>query len=458
MALRWQPGRGVLTPAIRLVRLAARPGIAFAVSALIGFGARATETAAKFLLQLTIARTLGPVGSGDIFLALSIANLACTMGRIGLDRALTFRIATAMAQGQDDSVQSLVGTGLTLCLVLSGALAVGVAAASGLLAQRVFHDPGFAAPLRIMAVSIVPLALLAMVVGVLNGVHRPSSAQLIGSALWPALAALLALIVRDLRSTVLVLLASIVIACLAGLLMLWQRGLLPRPALRRGAITSLTEIGWPLFVVDTVQITLISLPTLVLGMYRGAGEVGVFALANRISLILTVVLMVMAGLGSSRMASCHARGDQAGLQRVMRNLFVIATLASMPAVIALFVFAPDVLSLFGPSFTAGAAMLRWLLLGQVVGILFTCSPSILEMTGNGWRLRRVNLVALAVNTGFCFALIPPLGGLGAALATTFTLISYYVTCAIMAWRHLRIHASPLAMLVVSGRGRPETQR
>jgi O-antigen/teichoic acid export membrane protein len=78
---------------------------------------------------------------------------------------------------------------------------------------------------------------------------------------------------------------------------------------------------------------------------------------------------------------------------------------------------------------------------------------VLEMTGNGWRLRRVNVLALAVNVAFCFTLIPVFGGLGAALATALTLVSYYVICAMMAWRHLRIHASPLSVLAALGRGR-----
>ena len=358
-----------------------------------------------------------------------------------------------MAHGQDEAVDGLIGTGFTVALMLSCLMAMVVAAASGVLAERVFHNPGFAGPLRIMAISIVPLAILFMVIGVLNGVGRASSAQLVGSALWPALAATLVLVVRDVRGTVVVLVGCIFVACLVGLVMLWRRRLLPRLTVRPQALRSLTEIGWPLFVVDTVQVTLISLPTIVLGMYRSADEVGVFALSNRISLILTVVLMVMAALGASRMASSHARGDRAALQRVARNLFVVASMASAPAVIVLFIFAPQVLSIFGPSFVMGADMLRWLLVGQVAGILFTCAPNVLEMTGNGWRLRQVNLLALAINAAFCFTLIPAFGGLGAALATTLTFVIYNVICATMVWRYLRIHASPLAVLAAAGWGR-----
>ncbi len=422
--------------------------LAMVVSAGLGFGARAMETGSKFLLQLIIARTLGPSGSGNIFLALSIANVACTICRIGLDRSLTFHIATALARNEQPTLRPFLATGLAISLVLSCLLAAAMAATAGPMAGLLFHDPAFAGPMRGMAAAVVPLAMLAMVVGIFNGVSRSALAQLVGAALWPALAAVLALLVTDVETMVLVLLGAMCVATAIGLGLMWQRNLLPALAVTRAAARSLTRFAWPLFVIDTVQILLISLPTIILGMFADAGEVGVFSLANRISLILTIVLIVMAGLGSARMAAAHARDDRAALQRVMSTLLGISVLVSVPAITVLLMWAPFVLRQFGPGFEAGAGLLRLLLIGQGIGILFTCAPNVLEMTGHGWRLRRVNIAALLVNAALCFALIPPFGGLGAALATTATLVLYNTTCGVMVWRHLRVHASPLAVIRV----------
>ncbi len=417
----------------------------FLASAITGFGARAIETAAKFLLQFTIAGTLGSVGSGHIFLALSIANVACVIGRIGLDRSLSFRIATARALGQGALVKAQIATGLALCVFVSAALAAMLGIAASPMARLLFHDPGFAGTLGIMVASIPALAVLAMVVGILNGLERSGRAQLVGSAMWPALAAVLVLFARDVTAVAGVLLLSIVLATLAGLWMVGRHGWLSRHAIDREAARSLTVIGWPFLAVDAVQISLISMPTIVLGMLRDASEVGVFALANRVSLAMTIVMMVVGALGASRIAAAHALEDRARMQRVVRHLLLVSAAAALPVALALFVFAPVVLGLFGPEFAAGAGLLRWLLLGQVAGIVFTAAPNVLEMTGNGWRLRRTNLLALAVNVLCCVALIPTLGALGAALATTASLVGYNIMCVAMAWRHVRIHASPLAL-------------
>jgi O-antigen/teichoic acid export membrane protein len=164
------------------------------MSAMVGFGARGIEAGSKFALQVSVARILGPGGSGAVFMALTVVTLAATFGRIGLDRSLTFRIATTLASSDGEGLPVLIGTGMAICLMLSGALSLLVAMVAGPLATMVFHEPALIGPLRVLGFGIAPMAMLAMVIGVLNGVGRAGLAQLIGSAMWPLLAAVLVLL------------------------------------------------------------------------------------------------------------------------------------------------------------------------------------------------------------------------------------------------------------------------
>jgi O-antigen/teichoic acid export membrane protein len=430
------------------------------MSAMVGFGARGIEAGSKFALQVSVARILGPGGSGAVFMALTVVTLAATFGRIGLDRSLTFRIATTLASSDGEGLPVLIGTGMAICLMLSGALSLLVAMVAGPLATMVFHEPALIGPLRVLGFGITPMAMLAMVIGVLNGVGRAGLAQLIGSAMWPLLAAVLVLLPGTATGMAAMLLVALTTAAVSGLMALRRFVLLPTLRLNRAAWHALTEIGWPLCVVDTIQVTLISLPTIILGVFASLQDVGVFALCNRLSLIMTIVLMVMAGLGSSHMAAAHARRDVAALQRVMRHLIGIAMLCAAPALLLLAMVPQRVLLLFGPGFADGAPILRVLLVGQAVGIVFTCAPNVLEMTGNGWRLRRLNIAILAVNVAACFLLIPgsgpTSGAMGAALATSLTLVTYNVACGLMAWRYLGINASALSLLgMLPGRRRSQ---
>jgi O-antigen/teichoic acid export membrane protein len=421
-----------------------------AASALLGFVARGGEVGFKFLLQFEIARHLGADGSGAVFLALSIISIAATVGRAGLDRSLTLHLArnTALAQDGRQATDggAWIGSGLLIVaagsLLLAGLLSLSAPAAARLL----FHVPALTQPLRLMMAGIPGMALLAVLVGILNGLERPVLGQMLGGPLWPMLAIGFAFFAQTAAAANAALAVAMLLAALFGFLLLAAQGRLAHCRFSVATAVPLLRTGWSFFVIDGVQVTLISLPTLILGAFRTPAEVGVFSLASRISVVLTVVLIVMAGIGGSKVAMAHARGDAARVQSVTRNLLALALLAAAPAMILLLGIPGLLLSLFGPSFSGGGAVLRVLVLGQFAGILFCGGPTALEMTGHGPVLRRLNVLALILCIALCLILTPVWGADGTAWATSLTLFVYYGAAAWKARRLLGVDCTPLCFL------------
>jgi len=425
-----------------------------AASALLGFVARGGEVGCKFLLQFEIARHLGADGSGIVFLALSIVSIAATVARAGLDVSLTLHLArnTALASDgrQTNAAGAWIGSGLLITaagsLLLAGLLALSAPAAARLL----FHAPVLARPLRLMMAGIPGMALLAVLVGILNGAERPVLGQMLGGPLWPLLALGFAFFARSAAAANAGLAGAMLLAALIGLLLLAAQGRLAHCRFSVAAALPLLRAGWSFFVIDGVQVTLISLPTLILGAFRAPAEVGVFSLASRISLVLTVVLIVMAGIGAPKVAIAHARGDAPRVQSVTRHLLALALLAAAPAMILLLGVPGLLLSLFGPGFAGGGAVLRVLALGQFAGILFCGGPTALEMTGHGSVLRRLNVLALILCVALCLMLTPVRGAAGTAWATSLTLFAYYGAAAWKAGRLLGVDCTPLCFLPMRG--------
>jgi O-antigen/teichoic acid export membrane protein len=421
-----------------------------ATSAVLGFAARGGEVACKFLLQLEIARHLGADGSGTVFLALSIVSIAATVARAGLDVSLTMHLArnTGLAYDgrQEADGGAWIGSGVLLTAAGSLALALMLALAAPTAARLLFHAPVLAEPLRLMMAGIPGMALLAVLVGILNGAERPVLGQMFGGPLWPLLALGFAFFARTAAAANAALAAAMLLAALIGFLLLAAQGQLAHCRFSVAAATTLLRTGWSFFVIDGVQVTLISLPTLILGAFRTPAEVGVFSLASRISLVLTVVLIVMAGIGAPKVAIAHAHGDASRMQSVTGHLLALALLAAAPAFMLLLGVPGLLLSLFGPGFAGGGDVLRVLALGQFAGILFCGGPTALEMTGHGPVLRRLNVLALILCVALCLVLTPVWGGTGTAWATSLTLFAYYGAAAWKARRLLGVDCTPLCLL------------
>src|SRR5262249_54951558 len=82
-----------------------------------------------------------------------------------------------------------------------------------------------------------------------------------------------------------------------------------------------------------------------------------------------------------------------------------------------------ILSLFGPKFPAGYPLLFVLAIGLLARAAIGPIERLLNMLGEQRACAFIYASAFAVNIGLSFALIPPLGMMGAAVATASALLT-----------------------------------
>jgi O-antigen/teichoic acid export membrane protein len=153
-------------------------------------------------------------------------------------------------------------------------------------------------------------------------------------------------------------------------------------------------------------------------------------------------------------SALFALSDQAGLQSISTKAAWLSLLGTACAAIPLLLLAHPLLALFGHDFVAGAPIVTILVLGQVLAA--ACGPQqhLITMTGN----ERAGAVILAVCAGSSFAgcmlMIALVGMIGAAFATTLTLIGWNVAMAIFIHRNLHLRPAVVTFFkVIPGRKR-----
>ena len=390
------------------------------------FALRGGEAGARYALSCALALSLAVEGVGQIYVALAIIGLAAALARFGLDAVVVRRVSVAMAT--EDLVRA---RGLALHALRQATL-LGLSLAALLAVAAPWLLPGYPQVLIALAGGIAALAVLGMMGSLLTALGRPAAGLLVGSVLWPALAALAVLLGPADPSWVgWAMVLAMLLATGLGTVLLWRFLVVRGQPIQWPAWQPLLSQSWPFFGVEMVHLLLQNLPLIALGLLASDREAGLFGLAIRVSMLVTVLTTAVA---APRLARCHATSDRAGLRRALHEASRAVCLLGLPLSLGLMAFPTTVLGLFGEDFRAAAPVLVVAMLGQVANLLFSQGYTLLAMTGRQHVLLRIALLSLTTMLVALALLMPPLGALGAAIAVALSWVVMGLGQAVAAWR------------------------
>jgi O-antigen/teichoic acid export membrane protein len=168
---------------------------------------------------------------------------------------------------------------------------------------------------------------------------------------------------------------------------------------------------------------MVQVDKIALGFYRGPRDVGIYSVAAALVVYIPLVLSSINQIFSPVIADLHTRGDHALLALLFQSLTKWVVGLTLPLAAVVIVFARPLMRIFGSDFEAGWPGWPILIIGTA-GQLVNCGVGsvgyILLMSGNEKRLIKVQVVMAMVMVGLSIALVPWLGGVGAATAAAVT--------------------------------------
>ena len=177
--------------------------------------------------------------------------------------------------------------------------------------------------------------------------------------------------------------------------------------------------------------------TLMMGM-KGARELGVYVIIQQVSSLIPFGMIVMALVSLPGFATLHAAGDREGLQRLLTSSTRLGFWISGALVLGLAGASPWLLPFLRVKGACAPAALAVLALGQLANVAFGPVANLLMMTGHEREVPRALALALVANAGLCLLLVPPMGVLGAALASTVSLLLWNLKLAGKVSSHLSL--------------------
>jgi len=396
--------------------------------AAVYFAGTLLTAAAGYFFKIYLARVLGAEALGLYALGMSIVGVVGLFIGVGLPSSATRFVAEYYSRGEF----LRLGTFLqgSLMLLLLGNLFFGglVLWVGPWISVHFYHAPtltsyfGFFVP--IMCFGVFTTFFGQAMAGYQDVGRRTIITNFIGTPANILIAVILISMGFGLRGYLAaqVLSAVLVLALLAACM--WK--LTPREARaekpssridKRVIAFSLTAFG-----IATLDFLLTQSDKIVLGYYLRPKQVGIYAVAMALVAFVPVVLQSVNQIFSPTIAELHAAGEHALLQKLYAALTKWILILTLPLAFAIIFFSRPLIAMFGHGFEAGAAVL---VIGTV-GQLFNCAVGsvgfLLLMSGNQLRMVKIQACNAALMISLSLLLVPRFGIIGAAIASTISVM------------------------------------
>lgn len=378
-----------------------------------------------FVVSIAIARTLGAEGAGVYYLAMSIATIAATVGRVGFENTVVRFVASHASAQEWGAVRQVYRTAMKVVAAASLLISVALFFGAEWVAVAIFAKSHMELPLRLVAISVLPLSFAMIQAETLRGLRSIRASQLIKNVL-TSLGTLILLYPLVSRLGANGAVAAFVTAAVATAFtawFLWQREWKSRG---KGVVNSkngffineLFRSSWPLYGVALTGLVMQQAATVFLGIWGNTGDVGIFNVANRMASLLLFPLMAMISILTPKFAAMYKQGEMKELARLSRSSSKILTFFALPVALLVALVSEQLLSVFGAEFADGAMILRILLIGVVINAATGAVAELLMMSGFERVVSGGVATSAFITLALCLVLIPVYGQVGAAIAAT----------------------------------------
>ena len=413
----------------------------------VGFG---VQLSAQFGRAILLARLLTPHDLGLYFVLRSVAGVVAIVVPLGLGLIGLRRVAAV----RGDAVAARAAVRTTLRLTTAGSL---VAVPAAWLCVRI---AGFGAvDATLVAAMIVALAwtgVLADLTRGLGGTRESVGIEKIAGSLVDV-AGLTVILVIARQSTLTVALGIVACAAMfpvAGLAIALMRALTGQGAApfassagQAAAVTSgaLLSESWPVAANALFWRALAEVDLWMVAWLTGPEETALYGLATRLAAPLELPKTMAIYLLSAPIATLYAGGHRRELERLLKLWARRASAGAVVAFGAVVLIGPAGLEfVFGDGYGQAMPLFIVVGIGQLVNVAAGFGGTTLLMTGHSRALLQISVFSSSLAALVALSLIPPLGVIGAAFASSCgrAIQSFLMVRAVRRYADVSVHAGP----------------
>ena len=386
----------------------------------------------RWVLVLVIARHYGALALGVYALSVAVGIGASLAATAGLDWMVLRFVPFHSSRNEHSKRRGIEWLSTRALLISSAVTAVVLAALSAALAG-VFHDKLLVDSLRLISLAVPAMAFGQLLRARLRTSEDVRLAVSLEQVAIPGTNLLVILLFLSLGSSTWIYapvmgqtIGQLLAAGVAGAVLLRSfDGSASGP--HTLALPRWFSYGIPMWLESFVVMLLVFTDQLMLGHLTSVEQVGLYTPAARLAALVGVPLLAVNVILAPMMARLDGAGAREKLSRLYGRVNWATAIVGVGSGALLLILGRPLLSLFGAEYASTSfSAFAILIAGQVIATSTGSSGTLLTMTGRGTLQLANAAVALALNIGLCFLLIPRYGLVGAAAGTSISLATISV--------------------------------
>lgn len=385
-----------------------------------------------FVLVVVVTRLFSPHLAGVLFAATSAFLVLLALVSLGTDAALSRFSLMYETQDRWDDQRHCLRTSYTSVLVCAIGVAVAVLVLSGSMTHLIgLDDKNGAAILRVLALALPAAAIMQVSLAATRAYGRMRTTtyvdKFLRSGAQPVLAAVVGVAGGGILALTAAWVAPYVAGCIVGVLaahhyLRRRRDVRKcgRPDHSQGSQAVRREFwrfAWPRALAQVSQMFIQRGDIVIIAVLRSPSEAAIYTAATRFVTLGQFGTRAIQQVLQPRFTHLLSRDDLGTLGSVYK----FSTAWSMAVAWPLYLIvgcAPFMyLSIFGSGYRDSAGkVVVVMMIAMLLAVLSGSVDSLLLMSGRSSQSLMNSVVALTVDVGLCFALIPVWGILGAAVA------------------------------------------
>ena len=388
------------------------------------FTGLAISSLVHFLLRVVLGRELGASGLGLYTLVFTIYMFGMQFAAFGIGAALTKYVAEHNENTK--KIREFVSSGLIGSFSSGLIMGVLLYLVSNVIAINIFHSPEMVHLLKITAVCFPFIALQKTALGTLNGLRKMNYFALVNVIQNVSVFALSIILVilfkMNVTGAVLGFVAPTIFVSLFSLYFIKDFFEVPSK-LFDTVSRELSWFGFYVVLTNSVGMILIQIDSLLIGYFMNETEVGYYAVAVVLVQGITLIPGAIQRVTAPVIATYHGKGEYESIRKLIKNTMLKTFLVTVFLSILLAIFGKFlIVFLFTEEFLPAYLPMLILLIGTAIHSLTISVGGALSSIGKVNIIFRISVLCALINLALNTILIPKFGIVGAASATSISLI------------------------------------
>ncbi|MFQ6082633.1 MAG: flippase [Candidatus Aminicenantia bacterium] len=420
-----------------ITTIAKGAGIVF-IGTIIGAGLR-------YVFQIIIARNLGVELFGTFFLGFAVFKVAGMITELGLPNGIIRYVALFYGERDERRVKGIITLAVKVVILSSIIIATLIILLSKTISFNLFHKIELTNILRLFAMAIPFTTLTTILVFSTQGFKIMKYKVLVREIFEPLVRITLVIILFIFGWKLYGVIFSYLIPLILGPLLAFYYLKKIFPQITRKEVLpiyetkKLLDFSWPLLFVQFLGLSMLWIDTLMLGFFKTFQDVGIYSAAQRTALLGSIIISSFNSIFAPVISDLYNRKELDKLNNYFKTVAKWIFTFSFPLFLLMIFFAESILNVFGHEFIKGATCLIILSIGWIIYSGVGSVGQMIIMSGRQ-KLHLVNMSSiLFMNIILNLILIPKYGIIGAAIATSTSIILFSIIELIQVYLILKIH-------------------